>query len=222
MSTTFNLSEAKKADDITKLLIFGYIRNQCNVHRISTNIPDLICFIILLYFMEQEYFDKPGKGCEISEDKLSITQNTGYGYNSTTYCKQWIPSTSNLVVTWTFQIEYIDLQMLIGVTDNADCTDKDFSELNTTYALGSNGDWRIGDGTVIDEDVAEMEFSTGDEIVFILNLVERTILFKVSDKEKIVVWNDIKVSEEIEYKLAVCLRSNVNKIKLIDFSKEFV
>ena len=74
MSQSFNITHAKKADNATKLLIFGYVRTTNVNHKISNNIPDLISFVILLYFMEKEYFDKAGKGYHISEDKSSVTR----------------------------------------------------------------------------------------------------------------------------------------------------
>ena len=66
MTSLFNISKAKEADDATNLLIFGYIRTNNDILDISANIPDLICFTVLVYYMEQEYFDKPGRDCKIS------------------------------------------------------------------------------------------------------------------------------------------------------------
>ena len=144
MSSCFEISKAKKADDATNLLVFGYIRTSNGIHKISANIPDLICFIVLVYYMEQEYFDKPGKDCKISDDKMNVTRMNGSDYNSTTYCKQWIPSTSNVIVTWKFKIKNIGnwSQIIFGITCNDDCQDSDFTERNktATYALESNGD----------------------------------------------------------------------------------
>ena len=74
MSIEFDVSQAKNADEFTKLMIFGYIRKLNNRHKISDNIPDLICFMIILYCMKMEYFDKIGKNTMISDDKLTITR----------------------------------------------------------------------------------------------------------------------------------------------------
>ena len=68
MSDALQLSKARDCDYRTKSLIFGFVRIKSNEYEISQNIPDLICFIIIIYFINEECFDKPGKDIQISED----------------------------------------------------------------------------------------------------------------------------------------------------------
>ena len=193
-------------------------------HKISANIPDLICLVILLFFMEREYFDKTGKDCKISDDKLSVWKSKeGYNYDNTTYCNQWIPSTSNMIYRWKFKINSIETQILIGITSNDDCQNEDFTLHNkeSTYALASTGDWRIENGIVLEEDVEGMEFVVGNEVTFILNFIEKKILFQVNDEKEIILFKTVKANEDLKYKLAVCLLERTDKITLIDFATNF-
>ena len=227
MSTSFEISEAKKADTATKLLIFGYIRNVNVMHKISDIIPDLISFVILLYFMEKEYFDKTCRDCQISHDKLSVTRIRGHNFYSTTYGKQWINSLSNAVVTWKIKITNkipSNSPMIIGVTSRDDRQNGDFSDASvkhqTMYAFASNGSWSTANGYTNQIWREYMEFTQNDIITFILDLKVRAILFKVNEEEPNVIMKDIKTGENLQYKFAVVLHNKDDSIQLIDFSKE--
>ena len=221
MSIAFELSEAKKADGATKLLIFGFLCNTMNTHQLSTNIPDLVCFMVIIYFMQREYFDKAGKDIQISDDKLSITRISGYNYFSTTYCKQWISSTSNIIVTWKFKYDTMDTygKAVIGLVTNDDCYDKDFSDPNiaNVYALANHG-WlnRDNDGNK-SMMVNGIGFTRNDEFSFTLDLPNREIILEVNGKERKVIWSNILIGDDIRYRFAICLKKEKSKMSLIGF-----
>ena len=222
MSTAFDIANARNADDSTKLLIFGYVRDNNIKMRISNNIPDLICFIIILYCMNEEYFDKPGQNIHISDDKLSITRISGTGYDNTTYCKQWIPSISKMIITWKFKVETYTGTILLGITANFDTFQNDDftdygNDIAPVYALSNNGVW---ESTQSDKAFKSWAYSANDEITFILNLKDGNITFQVNNDIKQIIWSDIKMSEEIKYKLAVVLFKMNTKLSLIDFRQK--
>ena len=146
MTTVFDITNARNADDSIKLLVFGYSRSVNNMMKICNNIPDLVCFIIILHCMNEEYFDKPGQNIEISDDKSSIRRVSRHGYDNTTYCKQWISSISNMIVTWNFKVERYTGTILLGIVANNDNHQNDeftnHARHNAqVYALSDNGGW---------------------------------------------------------------------------------
>ena len=153
---------------------------------------------------------------------MNARSMTGDDYQTTTYCKKWIPSTSNIIATWKFKINNICKysQIIVGITCNDDCQNSDFTEKNktATYALESNGDWSIANGISSLEKFDGREFTVDDEITFILNLSERKINFQVNAGQEFQVWTNIKVSDNIKYKFAINLEEEDCEIALIDFS----
>ena len=227
MASSFDIAEARKADKKTNLLVYGFIRDINHMDVASANIPDLILFVIILYLMEKEYFDKHGKFDKISDDKLTVTSTLEddnlQEYDNTTYGHQWIPSISKVIVTWKFKGKN-NRFIMMGITSNDNCQSYDFSINNkaTTYAFTSDGQWSTENGkskATIDNAII---FKRDDKISFILDLINREILIQVNDNEKKVLWTDIKVSDEIKYKLAVCMVWNKNEITLIDFNMEYL
>ena len=221
--SSFKISKAKDADVAIKLLIFGYIRNMSTIHELSMDIPDLICITILIYYMENEYFDKPGQNIEISADKLTATRIKGNSYLSTTYCKQCIPSLSNMIIKWRLKVNKMSKEIGIGVTSNDNLYDKDFMTVvndgtNTTYGCQNDG-YRVGNGEY-DGTNKDIAFEEGDEITFILNLKKNETMFQRNNDEQLLVWSKVKVSEDIKYKFIICLYGKDTKITLINFEQE--
>ena len=74
MSSSFDISKAKSADTITKLLIFGIIRHMNESNNVSSHIPELISFMVILFYMETDYFYKPGNDVKLSQDGLTTVR----------------------------------------------------------------------------------------------------------------------------------------------------
>ena len=142
-------------------------------------------------------------------------------YDSTTYGNQWIPSLSKVIVTWKFNAKNSEFIMM-GITSNDDCQSLDFSTKNgsSTYAFTSDGQWSIAEG-LHSGDRKQMKFDKDDHISFVLDLINREVLLQVNNQKKNVLWTDVKVGAEIQYKLAVCMVWLKNEITLIDFCKEY-
>ena len=70
-STKLDMNYLKQIQDTTKNLIFGYVRNIKNMLLITNqlfhNIPELVSYIILLYFYQQEFFAISGKYTTLSQ-----------------------------------------------------------------------------------------------------------------------------------------------------------
>ena len=223
MDESFGISKAKYAAESYNLLVFGFTR--INMDNSDNFIPDLICFIILLYYMNDEYFDKPGKDIKISADKLSITRISGNSFQSTTFCKQWISSTSNSVSKWKFKIEKKTGFIAVGITQNDNCYDKYF----VWFSVQKNIDVYAIDawGEAIDNDKGHeferkdyLRFGVNDEIIYTLDIPSREIRFQVNNEKENIIWSNITVGQDVKYKFAICLKTEGSKITLIDFVQE--
>ena len=219
MSTGFQIADAKEVDEITKLIIFGFIRN---MQELKVYIPDLICFMIMIFYMEKEYFDKAGADYKISEDKLSMTRIKGEGWNNSAFFKNWIPSTSNVIIKWIFKATKTEGNVVMGITTDDSYLNKDFTNMSSAkiYAFSSHG-WFNSD-KMNDIKIHDVWFKTGDTMMLILDLKQRDIFFQINDGDRKHLWSNIQIGDEIKYKFAICLRVAGDIITLTDFSQEFV
>lgn len=94
------MASCKDVDEITKLIIFGYIRDsekllKSSQHKLFHYIPPLITSICILYYNEPEQFEIAGDGIVISDDKTSIKKDEYWSWHNTSYGTLIIPSTNN-------------------------------------------------------------------------------------------------------------------------------
>ena len=172
-------------------------------NNVSSHIPDLISFMIILFYMETDYFYKPGNDIKISQDGLTAVRMKQDSFSTTTYCKQWIPSTSNMIITWKFKVGTIKPMK------------------NKIRALGSMREISAY-GDQDDGYCTGNWFENGDEITFTLDLKSRETIFqRNNDINTIERWRDVKVGENVRYKLAICLFYQNVQITLIDYCKEY-
>jgi len=176
-------------DNWVKYLIFGYIKQIQNEQSL-TNIPLLINYLCILYFYENEYFDKIGDGITVSDDKLTITQTKPFKNNwmNTTYCKNWIESASNKVIKWKFKMNKFSgtwsHNVCIGITSTDQCQNSDFTEskIGTFYGFGDH--IKLITNNDADYDYLSIGiFKENDEVLFILNLIEKKIYRQINNDE---------------------------------------
>eukprot|EP01084_Bolivina_argentea_P203798 348005_1 len=101
--TTLMFKQTKNVNDKVKDLIFGYVKRIEKQHlQLEMEVPVMISYVILLFYFENEYFDKPGQGIIISKDKMTITKqsNADVDFDNTTYCKNTFALKSNSNIKW--------------------------------------------------------------------------------------------------------------------------
>ena len=107
--TTLNALELRSIPSRPKYATFGYIHILERDLKIA-NIPTMICYLILEFLYNREYFEKAGEDLQISRDKMSITKDTWNISNreenmNTAYTKSWIEGGLKQIIRWSFIIE---------------------------------------------------------------------------------------------------------------------
>ena len=224
MSTSFELKTAKQADERSKLLVFGYIRNINDTQQISTNISDLIWIMILIYYMEHEYFDSFGDDLQLSNDKKMVTKiKRDNNWDNNCYGIIEIASTNNnCIYEWKFKIKLSSGDCghcVIGITAEEHTPNIDFEENDGChYALSSTGfnytqkyDWI----TQCDD------FSHNDHVTLQLNMAQKEIRYLTDDEDLGIIYKNINHGDDVIYRLFVAINAIGDSIEITDFSKRY-
>ena len=201
---------------------------------INRNIVPIIDKIVAFYH-PKEYFEIIGQDIEISYDKLTIT-SSDLSWNNTTYGKNWIDSTSNTITKWTFKINklvtgHIDegIEIFIGITSSKSIyNDRDFTDFPRhcyMYAFSNFDQYAVCNGYTggryeyHDTNTYFTKFKTGDVLMFALDLKKKILFTKVNDDSAEIQYDQVKVGQNISYKLAVTMNDFENSISLLDFEQ---
>ena len=226
MSQLFPLELVKNIDQVTKDIVFGYIR-QCEINLLPNNntffnISSLIKFICIIYYWRQEYFTSHGS-CSKLNDEKDIVTNTEYKTN-TVYGNININNKISCIYLWTFKIInwWIPTgQIFIGI----DSSNKKFIEKNFTshynhknpvyYAFDSDG-YKIS----TDDQWADNEYGkqckSGDIVKMEVNILNKTITFYINDKCYGIAYKNIDF-ENKTYNMAVSMHGSTDSVQLIAF-----
>lgn len=153
MSTSFDLHKIKLINQNVQFIIFGYCRESQKALKINENnqyhdIPDLICYICLMYYHVNEYWTEYGYGIKCDESLKTITNTNGEF--STAYGYQPISIHENINY-FKWELEVINNRsdkICIGI----DCSDKKW--INDDFGYKSEKYCGYGES---------MTFSTRDE-----------------------------------------------------------
>ncbi len=231
-------------DHQVKSMVFGYIREHESSK--SINIPSVISYICLKYHFINEFFDKAlNNYFEISNDKKMIT-NIGGTIDHTIYCHQWIPTSSNIMVQWTFFIKKMQNGMYVGLASNDKNINKDFC-INAAqapcYQLQNTGDrYYKSNG----DDISWMDakppyyiceepdhfypligtnlrWKSGDTITFILDLNDQNDVFciEINNQPRQVIFNKITKGIDIKYKMALQMPVKDDCVILKSFQESY-
>ncbi len=204
-------------------IVFGYIREHESLK--SVNIPSVISYTCLKYYFINEFFDKAlSNYFEISNDKMMITNIGGLilaskhkiccHHVTPIYCHQWIPTSSNIMVQWTFFIKKMQNGMIFGLTSNATNINKDFciSGLNRPYYQLENTGVRYSheiyplwhDAHFRPLLRKKFRWKSGDTITFILDLNNETNQFciQINDQPRQILFHNV-TKGNIKYKMAI-------------------
>ncbi len=228
-------------DHQVKSIVFGYIRKHESLK--SVNIPSVISYTCLKYYFINEFFDKaPNNYFEISNDKMMIT-NIGtiidhtFLFDHTIYCHQWIPTSSNIMVKWTFFIKKLRNGMFFGLASNDNNTNKDFCingvngrfyQVQHTGVCINGVKGPFSQVQQTDERYSQTNYpynlwKSGDTVTFILDLINKSDQFcmKINDQPQTTIFNNIMTGIDIKYKMAIQIPSKDDCVILKNFQESY-
>ncbi len=208
-----------------KLIVFGYIRQQESSS--SINIPKMLSFLCLSYYLVDEYFKKAlKKYVDISNDNMMITNIGGqipneyysldlgtknWCSNYTIYCNQWIPTMATIMVQWTFFIKQMSDVISFNLVSSDESVDKEYRHIinqSPCYQIQNNGyshEYYISStsGLKIDK---YMSWKSNDTITFILDFSDVSIsgwYIQINGQPKRMISQNLYKGEDIRYKMVI-------------------
>eukprot|EP01084_Bolivina_argentea_P064460 117565_1 len=225
----------------TKNCVFGYIRRESKSSKCV--IPTVIYQICLAFYSILEYFEKSADDITISVDKMSITKtltyakHTGYyfarpdrSWRNFSYLSSWIQSNEPQIVKWTFKVnserddykidsDYIWESFCFGIMSDDSVTNCAFLTNGFTgyHHTNAGGLYHNKQKWSSHKNYIDSSYKSGETITIYLNLFDKILsIYKLSDNTIYDIFTDIKIDQSIKYKLAVCLKTIGDKVKLID------
>ena len=228
-----DLKRLKQVDIRTELLVNGYVRviiDTLGGHTLFENVPNYIHSLCMLFYFVYEYFDIIGKGVSVSDDRSRITRNSDVDpsnrYLNTSFGKTKILSMESKIYRWEIKIHKGSRFVTIGISSNYDHRDKHFvktissvSDKHIYYAYNGYG----GIKADVDEGIVVYSKAAGhvrDIIELELDLIEKKITFYKNGISQGVAFTDIKVGDDIVYRLSVSLGGKDNKVSIINFVED--
>ena len=201
-----------------ELLVNGYVR-QCQ-HTVIQLIPDVLIWMIYEYFV-YGLFGKHSSNIWVhGDDKQYATALTGkrccvYGYDL-------LDSTSDKLITYEIKFNTRLDGTVIGITNNSKNTEasvfnKDSSHIY--YGYDNEGDKYSTDKNEYGTEYGR-EYGKRDIVKMELNLSKRTIEFYVNDECQGIAFDDIKVGDDIKYKLVIEFWVRDGSCKIINFTEK--
>eukprot|EP01084_Bolivina_argentea_P026656 49590_1 len=221
-------AKLKRVDNHSKDLVFGYIRRIQNALSFR-DIPPLVCHICLSYYYEDEFFSSAGTEVTISNDRMTIFKHANIsGWSNTSYGNIWIDSHIPQIAKWTIRTKSISANKgandlhLSGVyvfflshdgKENEDCTSDE-----PVYGIADDTAFVIMacDGDHAEIQSEEWRLPRDKNIVMVLNTNDATISCITGDK-CVEIFTNIKISENIRYKLGINLYYQNDSVSLLDF-----
>ena len=201
--------------DDTKYLLSGFIRRM--EKEVNNDIPEVIMMIILSFYYIAEYFKDTD--CELSEKNTKITSA---GHNRNGYGNLIIDSTSNGCHQWQFKIGFIKFSLMVGITESSiNTTCPIYTVKGKGYGYHSRGKTCIpkSKGTGYKSIEKKPRFKEGDKVQMVLNLDKKSLSFKLNEGDTCSIEN-IKIGQDIDYKLAVFMGDPGDSLQLISYHKE--
>ena len=215
-------------DQRTKCIVSGYIRNQHQIIKNSQyflfqNMPSHIALLCTLYYHTKEHFEIVSKNVIVSNDGETISMATGLNSNYGSYI---IPSTSNSVYKWTLKFSnplrsYNRLILGIASTSIIDGLPTtlrfcDSYRVKYHYAISPYANQKKSHTMHIWTETGE-GLAVENEIGLELDLKMRNISLYTYKNKKILIFDDIKVDENISYRLGVILVGKEFDVTIVKF-----
>eukprot|EP01084_Bolivina_argentea_P043593 80298_1 len=206
-----NLEVSKRANQQIKSIVFGYIREQESYLLYNCNIPLLISYTCLSFYYVPEFISKARTDYfEISDDKMTIKNIRGHCSvdKHAIFCNQWITSTLNIIAKWTFLIQNRAGNLYFGLASNDEYLNNDFCRPSNEpcYQIANHGGKYAHDIPFNFGNNKLKQFGNSDTVVFYLDLISNEQYgiwsFQINGKDKIVIFNDVRKGDYIQYKMA--------------------
>ena len=210
------LKQATNINQREKHLVNGFIRLGYQY-----DIPVIINYICLLYYLVQDKFDKHGRFLKVSSKGDIVEQISNCSFLTvyhTVYGKVAvnIKTFKNRTASWEFKIK--DRFIAIGIdSSNYEKTE----EFCFGYTNKSNNyGWYGGDGHLYSNSSFKSceAMQNGDIIRMELNGNKRTLKFYKNDKDINLQFNNVDISKT--YRLAISIYNSTNAVQMID--SEFI
>ena len=232
MNMSANFKSIKDVKKKSKLTVFGYIHEMEKIfaessaqHYNQNNTPFLVCYLIILYYNNTEYFTKHGKDVIITEkcDEISVDLYK----DGTAYGNRMINQTDCHIYIWTFKVLESD-DGFIGI--GIDSSDK--KHINTDFysVLSKNKYFHYAYGTCHESGAVYSLYNNsykygrkvrkGDVIKMKLNTFSRSIMYWHNGWSQGVAFQGVNFRKNRVYHLAVYLNHG-QKVKLLDFKQIF-
>ena len=215
-------SYSTKADSRSEHIVFGYLRNMDSIFSLSSHIPPLVSHLCLRFYYIFECIDRVRTDCfKISDDRLTVTNIKQCGYDHTIFLCKWIESTSKSIVTWKFErngtdsvgtigfgIISIDEESLLKIDfcSTLPKYEPNYSVYDVGYKFKHGKSEKNMSHHVIHKNVA----------TFILNLSDATFSCLDAKGDIMILFEDVRIAQDIKYKFVVQIRYQGDYIKLID------
>eukprot|EP01084_Bolivina_argentea_P159362 277554_1 len=235
MSQFISLKEVNKA---TQYSVSGFLREQRHMLlplNISYyNIPPIVMHLCVMYFYQQETFDKHGDNMILNE-KQNVVQMIDHGWNSV-YGKYLIKTDKPHLYEWTVQILERHSDILIGIAgSNRKWVNDDFAfqfdSNHMYYAYGcagkvygcprtktmhSDNDWAYNSlgGRIVNPDAV----TEGDFIKVVLEIGTNENEIRFYKNNRMINWfRYVKFSTSQKCYFAVSMGAMDDRVKLVDF-----
>ena len=221
-----DLEKLKKIDIKAQHLVFGFVRRcQQLLPDQSVNayytIPPLVSYLCLSYF-HLAYLDqtKYGKYMILNKEENSITIDKGesgthvhdWSKGNTIYGNQWLKSNSNMIYEYELEITNIHpsfSDVYIGISSNDKIIESYMYEGvdkgDIYYAQTNWGRKQTNDNDSTQHNNGKQYSTSGDKIKLIIDFKMKKFQFIVNDDENGAYFSNIKVGDDIKYKLAISM-----------------
>ena len=153
----------------------------------------MISSICILYYHDDERFDKHGSKVILSKDKRTVTKNS-MGFDDITFGKYEIPSKSNSIFQWQFKIRKMADIVIIGIVS---LKYQQEEEDGIRYTVWSDGDlYKYGGPVGSNRNIA---YKQGDRVSIVLDPSKAHIKASVNDGEEYIIFRNIISRDDVKY-----------------------
>lgn len=201
-----------KIDNRTKFAVHGWIRQQEKF--LKMNVPSTITEICILYYRSDEIVSIIGDKAKLSENKKTITAIDDSWWHENNFGINEVPSNVGGVYEWKLKIisDAGQTGIQFGITSMVETHERIWQG---SYYLFCNGfkrnthQWELG----------EALFKEGQQVSLFLDLNKAEIKMSVDGGDVIVVFKNVKKSNDIKYRLVISMYSKGNAIEIVSFSQ---
>ncbi len=227
MSTYLSLKRLKSADKRFKYSVFGYIREYEEDKPV--NVPIMINYICLSYYLLTEKFTKHGDEMVLNESNETVTK-TDYSYNNTVYGGIIIDGEDDSIIEYEWKFKVI-LKGWIGIgidSSNKKCINTDFTDSDDNgsqfYGVVMNHRKKAflyDPNTDPTNDKPncdiKLEPSSGQHVKMTLNTNDKSLRFECAGEYLPIYHKDIDFDHR-QYNMAIVLSSCGDHVQLTKFS----